>query len=603
MSETRCHIVRIIKRILALLTPAERRRGFIVLGMMMILAVLETAGVASIMPFLAVLGNPALVETNSVLSWIFDRGGFESVESFLFLLGVAAFLLMVFSAFLRIGTTYAMNRFTHMRRYSLGTRLLQVYLRQPYEFFLNRNSANLSKSVLSEVDEVVNKVLKPGMELIAFGMITLVLVAFLVVLDPLLAMMVALIIGGAYGVIYLGVRGLLRRMGGDRVQANRERFTAASEAFGGIKDLKILGREQGYVTRFRGPARRYAQYASISNTLNAAPRYLIETIAFGGILVLALVLLRTRRDLGEVLPMLGLYAFAGYRLLPSAQRVYVAFGSLRYGLPAVDEIYDDLTEKPKTARKHAPVRDPLSLTEGIRFDQVSFRYPAAELYVLRDLNVTIAARTVVAFVGETGAGKTTAVDILLGLLEPTEGRILIDGQPLTPENVRRWQSAIGYVPQEIYLADSPVLENIAFGLHPREIDREAVERAAKVANIHDFIIEDLPHGYDTEVGERGVRLSGGQRQRIGIARALYHDPPFLVMDEGTSAVDTATERAIMESVERLSREKTIVMIAHRLSTVERCDQIIVLERGQIRGIGNFQELKASNVTFRKLAVA
>lgn len=586
------------ERILALLTPRERRRGALVLLLMLFLALLETAGVASVMPFLAVLGNPEMVRTNATLAWLYEAGGFPSVDAFLFALGGAAFLLIMASAVVRIIATYAVQRFTHMRRYSLAVRLLHIYLRQPYEFFLNRNSADLAKSILSEVDAAVTNVVKPVMDVISYGLITVVLIGLLVVVDPLLALIVTIFVGGAYGGIYLRLGRFLSRIGGDRLVANNERFTAASEAFGGIKDLKVLGREQAYMSRFRGPAERFASHLATSATLSAAPRYLIEAIGFGGILVLALGLMATREDLGEALPLLGLYAFAAYRLLPAAQHIYKATSMLRFGMPAVEAVYDDLV---RTAAGCVPDHGnppPLRLGTDIRFEAVDFRYAGAEHPALENVTLRIAARTTVGIVGRTGAGKTTAVDLILGLLRPTRGQILVDGQPLTEAVVARWQRAIGYVPQTIYLADVSVAENIAFGIPAAEIDREAVERASRVASIHDFITTEMPAGYDTVVGERGVRLSGGQRQRIGIARALYHDPALLVMDEATNALDPATEHAIMDAVHRLSGEKTIVMIAHRLTTVKDCDRIVVLEGGRVQGAGSFEEMRSTNAAFR-----
>lgn len=591
-----------MRKILALLTPQEKRRGLLVSGMMLGLAVLETAGVASIMPFLAVLGNPELVETNAALRWIYERGGFESTDAFLFALGSGAFLLVVLSSAFRIGMTYAVGRYVRMREYALSARLLQAYLRQPYEFFLDRNSADLSKSLLGEVRQAVNLTIRPAMELISYGLVAGVLIVLLVVVDPMVAGSVALVVGVLYGAIYLGIRGIVRRMGRKRVAANRARYQAAAEAFGGIKDLKVLGREQAYLKRFREPAAEFARYEYLHTTLGVTPKFLIEAIAFGAILVLSLFLMATREDLGAVLPLLGLYAFAGYRLLPAAQHIFQSVSSLRFGGPAVDTIYEDLVGLPPDEERSAP---PVSLTlkEGIRFAQLSFRYPGADVYALRNIDLTISARTSVGFVGQTGAGKTTAVDLILGLLRPTHGTILIDEAPLEEVGVQAWQRTLGYVPQEIYLADGTIAENIAFGIDKDHIDRTAVERAAHLARIHGFVAHQLPHGYDTEVGERGVRLSGGQRQRIGIARALYHDPDVLILDEATSAVDTATERAIMDAVEGLAGRKTLIMIAHRLSTVERCDQIVVLDCGELVGIGSFDELKSSNETFRRLAVA
>jgi len=590
-------------KILALLSPRERKTGALVLGMMLALALLETAGVASVMPFLAVLGNPELVETNAALAWLYEQGGFESVDRFLFALGVGALVMVVGSALFRILTTYAINRWTQMRRYSIGERLLATYLRQPYEFFLNRNSADLSKSILSEVDELVDKVFRPLMNAVAYSLVAIVLVGFLVWLNPVLATIVALVVGGAYGIIYLGVRGALGRMGADRINANQERFTAASEAFGGIKDLKVLGREEAYLKRFRGPAARFARYQSLSLTLSTAPKYLIEAVGFGGVLILALALLGASGDLGSVLPVLGVYTFGGYRLLPSAQHIFQGLSSLRFGLPAVNGVWRELRLGHPSPPRSESTSVPPALTGSIRFEGVTFRYPSAPEPTIRDVDLEIRAGTSVALVGKTGAGKTTAVDLLLGLLSPTEGRITVDGVPLTTENVRTWQAGIGYVPQNIYLADATVAENIAFGIPPEAIDREAVYRAARLAAIHDFVEQDLPSGYETEVGERGVRLSGGQRQRLGIARALYHDPAVLVLDEATSALDNATEQAIMEAVTRLAGSKTVVMIAHRLSTVRDCDCLIHLERGKVVGTGTFEDLGHTSARFRAISGA
>ena len=569
------------------------------LCLMLGLALLETAGVASVMPFLAVLGSPELVETNAQLAWLYERGGFESVDAFLFALGIAAFGLVVVSAAFRILKTYAVNRYVRMREYSLSSRLLQSYLSQPYAFFLDRNSADLSKQILSEVKEATNLAIKPLLELVSYGLVASVMVALLVAVDPLVALIVALVVGGLYGTIYLGIRRVLRRMGANRVATNRTRFQAADEAFGGIKDLKVLGREGAYLARFRPPAARYARYQYWNATLGATPKYLIEAVAFGGMLGLALFLMATREDLGSVLPLLGLYAFAGYRLMPAAQNIFKSASSLRFGGPVVETLYDDLVHSP-AVRHPKGKNEPLALNEGISFRSVTFQYPNADHPALEDISLTIPARSSVGFVGKTGAGKTTAVDLMLGLLKPTGGEILVDGTPLRELNLRDWQKTLGYVPQQIYLADASVASNIAFGVRDQEIDHAAVERAARVARIHEFIVSDLPKGYATEVGERGVRLSGGQRQRIGIARALYHDPAVLVLDEATSALDTGTERSIMEAVEALSGKKTIVMIAHRLSTVESCQQVVLIEDGRLLGRGSLAELKSNHTRFSDL---
>ena len=590
-----------VRKILDLLTPRERRTGGLVLGMMLVLAFLETAGVASVMPFLAVLGEPDLVETQPAMAWVYAWGRFENVDSFLFALGVGAFLMVLLSAAFRIATTYAMNRWTQMRRYSIGARLLATYLRQPYEFFLHRNSADLSKSILSETDELALRVFRPAMNLLAYSLVAVVLVGFLIWLDPVLAFLVATVVGGAYGLIYLGVRGVLGRMGKERVQANRERFTAVSEALGGIKDLKVLGREEVYLTRFRGPAARFARYQSLSATLSTVPKYLIEAVGFGGILLLALALLRTGGELGTVLPVLGVYAFAGYRLLPSAQNIFRSISDLRFGLPAVEDVWRETRLEQESPLANTKDHTALRLSDCLRLEGVRFRYPGADHDALEALDIDIPAGSSAAFIGETGAGKTTAIDLILGLLRPTDGQVTVDGSPLTEDRVRAWQRNIGYVPQSIYLTDASVAENIALGVTPAQINRDAVRRAAELAAIHAFIMDRLPNGYDTVIGERGVRLSGGQRQRLGIARALYHEPDLLVLDEATSALDSQTEASIMKALARLEGEKTIILVAHRLSTVKRCNRIFLLERGRGIATGSFETLSRESDRFRALA--
>lgn len=593
-----------LAKLLGLLSPRERMQGAVLLGLMLVLALVEMVGVASIMPFLAVLGNPEVVETNRWLAWGYETLGFESTEGYLFALGLAAFVLVLASSGLKIAKTYALSRWTQNRNFAISARLLRSYLRQPYAFFLNRNSADLSKRILAESGEVVSLALRPLMELVSHGLVLAVLVGLLVVADPVVAGVVALVVGGVYGTLYLGIRRLLGRLGKGRVEANRGRYQAAGEAFGGIKDLKVLGREGAYLGRFVSHARRYARYSYLKAAITGVPRYAIEVVAFGGILGLALGLMATRGDLGTVLPILGLYAFAAYRLLPAAQGLFQSMGSLRFGDAALQTVWDDLG--PHSGSRPLPSPrpgGPMKLRESIRFDDVAFTYPGAPGPALRGIEIEIPVNTSVGFVGSTGAGKTTAVDLILGLLEPTAGAIRIDGRPLPEVGIQNWQRILGYVPQHIYLADASVAENIALGIPGGQIDHDAVERAARVAQIHDFIEGQLPEGYGTEVGERGVRLSGGQRQRIGIARALYHDPQVLVLDEATSALDTATERSIMEAVESLSGQKTLIMIAHRLSTVERCDQIVVLEGGRAVGTGGYDELKSTNAVFRTLAVA
>jgi ABC-type multidrug transport system fused ATPase/permease subunit len=355
--------------------------------------------------------------------------------------------------------------------------------------------------------------------------------------------------------------------------------------------------------RFQIPARRLARVSATRNVIATAPRYMLQGVAFGGMLLIILgMLVAQSASLGSILPVLAVYAFAGLRLLPAVQQVDQEVTSLRYNQPALLSLHKDIMEiRERAARPVAVSKEPVRLNERLDLVDVHFSYPLAERKALQGLSLSIPARTTVGIVGGTGAGKTTAVDLMLGLLEMQEGTLAVDGVPITPRNVRAWQNTIGYVPQVIFLTDDTVAANIAFGLPPDQIDRAAVERAARVAEIHNFVMDELPHGYDTMVGERGIRLSGGQRQRIGSARALYHDPDVLIMDEATSALDNLTEKAVMDAVHNLGHAKTIILIAHRLTTVQNSDTIFMLEQGRLVAQGSYEELLDTSRKFRAMA--
>ncbi len=591
------------RKAMQLLSARERRQGALVLAMVMVMAVVEMAGVASVMPFLAVLGNPDLVETNPVLATLYSALGFTDTQTFLFALGIAAFCLVIGAAAVRTVTLYLIYRFTQMRRHSVGQKLLETYLRQPYAFFLQRHTGDLAKGILSEVDQLVEFVFRPAFEVIAYAVVVLAIVTLLVIVDPWLALVVATVIGGLYGLTFLVIKGLLSHIGRDRARANQERFTIASEALGGIKSIKLLGRERAYLDRFRGPSVRQARHQATSRILVDVPKYIVEAVGFGGVILLTLFLMATGGGLGEILPILGLYAFAGYRMMPAAQRIYGGIAKLRFGAAAVEGVHRDLYQRASLAA--LPQREPPAMAprEQIHLRDLSFHYEGAEAPALEHIDLVIPVGSSVGLVGSTGAGKTTLVDVLLGLLRPDRGALVVDDVEIDDERLRAWQRALGYVPQDIFLTDASVAENIALGVPADEVDHEQVKACARMAQVHDFVVGELPAGYATQVGERGVRLSGGQRQRLGIARALYHDPPVIVFDEATSALDNATEAAVMEAVDRLSTSKTIIMIAHRLTTVAGCDKIVLLDGGRIVDQGTASDLAARSAYFRQLSAA
>ena len=592
-----------LTKIISLLSSKEKKNAIALMGMVLIMALFDMIGVASILPFMAVISNPQMVFENEILNVLFDFStnfGVGSLEQFLLLLGGVVFILFLMSMIFKATTTYSLTRFAMMREYSIGERLVTGYLNQPYSWFLSRNSSELGKNILSEVQKVIEFGLLPLMTLFAQSAVTFALLVLLLLVDPLLALTVGLVLGLAYIGIFTFVGGHLKRLGEIRTTANQERFTAISEAFGAAKELKVGGLESVFIDRFAKPAEAYASAESNARIISLVPRFGIESVAFGGIMLVVLYLLTKSGNFSQVLPIISLYVFAGYRLMPAMQQMYLALTKLRFVGPALEIVYADIES---FEHKSFETTDnlPMQLDNSIALNRFSYRYPGNERLALRDIDLIIPARTRVGFVGPSGSGKSTLVDAILALIAPSTGALVIDGQNINDMNRSNWQRAIGYVPQSIYLSDASVLANIAFGVPEENIDHEAVEKAAKIANLHSFVTTELSDGYHTLVGERGVRLSGGQRQRIGIARALYHQPQVLILDEATSALDTLTEQVVMEAVDNLGEEITIVMIAHRLSTVRKCDKIFLLENGTLSDSGTYDELQIKNARFRDMS--
>lgn len=598
----------VLRKLFALLTRRERRNLYILFVAVLVMASLQVASVASIMPFLSVASDPEVIQENQYLHWAYSTFGFEQRSSFLIALGIGAFTVLVISNGLIVLTRWAMERYAWGRNHSLSRRLLRSYLYRPYEYFLTRNSAELGKNILEEVKEVTDQMLKPALRGVAKGVVALFIVGFLVYFDPVVALMVSAVLGTAYGGIYIVVRDQLDRRGANRVAANTKRYQFVGEAFGGIKEVKIQGKEEAFLDQYDDPSKQYARNQALYRVIKKAPRYFIEAVAFGGIILIAVYLIAVEENIQQVIPVLGLYAFAGYRLLPALQEAFHGLASARFNVAALNKLHHDLDAAfgPADADLEADSDGSgrsLSLDDTLALQGVSYRYPESDEAAIKDLSLEIPARTTVGFVGRTGSGKTTAVDIILGLLRPQEGTITIDGTPLHEDNLRQWQREIGYVPQHIYLSDDSVARNIAFGVPRDEIDFEAVKDAARRAHIYEFVTESLPEKWETVVGERGVKLSGGQRQRIGIARALYRGPSVLVFDEATSALDQSTEASVMEAIYELEGEHTLLVISHRLSTVQRADNIVMLEDGKKVGEGQYEELLHEHSKFRSMALS
>ena len=453
---------------------------------------------------------------------------------------------------------------------------------------------------MSEVSAVINGVVHQALIGLTKIFIVIFIVGLLLYIDPIVAITTTIVLLGSYLKIFRLVKNQLTRIGIKKTTAVFQTFKAANEAMSGIKEIKLRNSEKVFINRFIPPSKEPADCAALASIISSLPRYLLEVIAYGGIIAITIIIISTNPGRSnEVIPMISLYAMAGYRLMPALQVIYGAVSNIKYNMPAFNILVNDFIKSTEQISKELE-QEPIELNDKIEIRGISFSYQNSEYPVIKNLTLDIKHNTTVGLIGSTGAGKTTLIDIILGLLTPETGSLIVDGKEINQSNIPAWQKNIGYVPQTIYLTDDTVERNIAFAVEEEEIDRELVINAAELANLDKFILT-LPDQYETSVGERGVRLSGGQRQRIGIARALYHNPIVLVFDEATSSLDGITEVAIMDAIHNLSHKKTIIMIAHRLSTVKECDVIHMMKDGEIVVSGTYQQLIAENEEFQQMA--
>ena len=566
------------------------------------MAFFEVVGVASILPFMSMVLDPDQISSNQILSFLYNFFNFDNVETFLFYSGIAVLVLLALSNFFSAFMYWAITYFSKMQGHIISMRLLKHYLSNNYLFFIERNSSDLGKNILSEIDRVVKGVVLQALQAISKAILTIVVLAFLIYINPIIAIVTILSIGGAYLFFYIITRSYLSRIGEKQSIALFHRFRTVDEAMMGIKDIKLKSLERNFIGRFRQPSIDNARFSAQSLVIAILPRYLLETVAFGGIISIILILLSNDVLISEIIPVLSLYAVAGYRLLPAVQNIYSAQSMIKYNHPALMIIINDLKEieqagKNKQSNK---VSQKIIFDKKITLDNILYKYPKSKKNVIDGVSLSINKNTSVGFAGSTGSGKTTLIDIILGLLNPMNGNIMIDDIVIDDNNLLSWQNKISFVPQMIFLIDESIRSNIAFGIEPNQIDQDKVVKAAKLANLDSFV-NDLPEKYNTLVGENGVKLSGGQRQRIGIARALYNEPEVLVLDEATSALDGITENYVMEAIESLSKKLTLITVAHRISTIENCDMIYFLEDGKIKDYGTFSQLISKNAQFKKMA--
>lgn len=560
-------------------TKKDKWNCFILLIVVIIGSFLELAGISIFSPFVELIMNPESIQENVVLSKIYELSGVTSVEHFLALIAVGIIVIYVVKNVYVIIEKNQIYIFSYKLQRKISTGLLNAYMNKPYSFHLNKNISVLQRSIQEDTEQFTQCIIHL-MEMIAEVFVCVSIAIYLFDVSKSIMVIIAVLLGICMLGFYKISKKYSVKWGRQGQEYRAYTFQWMNQSLGGIKELKVLNREESFVEEYDSFYAKYVRVLRLSRLMGVVPKYIIEMVSMTGLLLAVIIkIFWGQKDLIEFVPQLAVFAVAAFRLLPSVGRINEHLSTVLYAKPSVELIYNDLKEIEKPEVKSDTVDESWHFKDKLEAKKVTYAYPGSSENVIEDADFVIKRGTTVAFVGASGAGKTTMVDIILGLFIPQKGKILADGMNIF-KNLRTWQKEIGYIPQSIYLSDDTIERNVAFGVRKEDIDEEAVLRAVKQAQLFEFI-DTLPDGLQTYVGDRGVRLSGGQRQRIGIARALYHNPQILVLDEATSALDNDTEKAVMDAIDRLKGEKTIIVIAHRLSTVKDADAFFEVKDGKV----------------------
>lgn len=572
-----------LKKINYVLDRKQKINLILLLIVIFIGAFVELLGVSAILPVVNVATSPETIEQTWYLSWIQQTLGLQDAGQMLIVLSVILIIIYILKN-VYVTIMYNMQySFIFGNQKKLAVKLMDCYMHQNYLFHVSKNVAELQRNVTSDVNGFFTVVLN-FLQFLAEISVCIVLVIYLLMQDFVTTMAVAVLL-----FIFVGLfAGIFKKILGEKGRKNREVNVQVTkwilQSFSGIKEIKVINAEDFFIDNYN---KYYSQFATLQrqqSMLTFLPRPVMETVCICGLL-LAVILKLTidSSDIASFIPTLSVFAIAAFRMLPSFNRITGYLGGIMFSIPSIDAIYKDLKEVEQLLKQREIIEkidENMSLTKSIQMEHVSFKYPESDKWILKNANIEIRKNSSVAFIGASGAGKTTAADLILGLLEPEEGRILVDDTDIRT-NIAAWHQKIGYIPQTIYLMDDTIKANIAFGVDAENVDEERIYTALKEAQLNEFI-EQLPDGINTEIGDRGVKLSGGQRQRIGIARALYRNPEVLVLDEATSALDNDTEKEVMEAIDSLHGTRTLIVIAHRLTTIQNCDEIYEVGNGQFQ---------------------
>jgi ATP-binding cassette, subfamily B, bacterial PglK len=580
----------------------RRKRQFgLILGLMLVSAFAEVVSLGAVLPFLGILVAPEQVFNYPIVANIAQAWGITTADQLVLPFTVAFAAAALMAGVIRILLLWTNTRLACAIGADLSVEAYRRTLYQSYQVHVARNSSDVISGITTKVNAVVFGVLVQLLILVSSTVMLVAVMLALITINPMVASVAAIVLGGSYASISWISRRRLYRNSHRIAEKQTQVVKAVQEGLGGIRDVLLDGTQPVYCDIYRQadyPLRR-AQASNIF--ISGGPRHVMEALGMILITVLAYSMNQQVGGIATALPVLGALALGAQRVLPALQQIYSSWASITGNHASLaDTIL--LLDQPLPAEQLQPIPAPLLFQDAIRFEAVRFRYTGDGPWVLDNLNLTITKGARVGFVGSSGSGKSTSLDLLMGLLMPTEGELLVDGKPISGNYVRAWQQTIAHVPQNIFLADATLAENIAFGVPLNTIDMDRVRQAARQAQIADFI-ESSPEGYQAYVGEHGIRLSGGQRQRIGIARALYKQARVLVFDEATSALDNATEQSVIDAIEGLNRDLTILLIAHRLTTIRRCDTIVELEHGQVVAHGTYEQLLERSPSFQKMSGA
>lgn len=588
-------------RQLYVILPRSSKRGLpFVVFVSLVAAVFETASVASILPFMAIVMDPSVLSKYQWLAQTLKILQIETQQGAVIGAGVLTVAVLAIGNIVTAANLWIQTHYIALARRELSSELFTGYLYLPYSFHVQRDTTSLSRVIGGDVESALGGFLASLLGVVSKGLSGLVLISLIIVVDPTVALGTVLVLGCGYMFVYRLIRARQVRLGAKMIEASLAVGRTTLEGLSGVKELRVLGRESASTNEYKKSFAELTETQASNLLASALPRYVIEVFAYAGIVAVTLAFVLKGQGTAAI-PSLALYALAGNRLVPIFQQFFAAAITIKYHTRAVESLEADLAVVRSSSRHHLIELDqPLAFKKEIVLENLTFQYPTANRPALNQVSLTIPQNQSIGLVGRTGSGKTTLADVILGLYPPASGTISVDGVNLIESNERAWRKRVGYVPQNVFLTNASIARNIALGIPEEQIDHAAVVRAAQMAQAEEFISQ-LPDKYETVVGERGVKLSGGQRQRLGIARALYHNPDVLVFDEATSALDGMTEDAVMQAVQSLSAERTMILIAHRLRTVQACNRIVMLEAGRVVADGTYDELMRSSSAFKQLA--